>query len=132
MRGRRAQYGKKCTYATKGMEFGGNLAEISMCSNLNSQLLADRIILESAQRSDRRGSMGIDYDIFEILLNGRLKWHLCARGEQRALAMLKAEGSRTANECFAINLCTREIIGRVNSRSIAAQSIVEDPQATAR
>lgn len=75
--------------------------------------------------------MDADYDVFEILFHGSVKWHFCARSKQRTFDILNAVGSRTFNECFAINLCTREIIGRVNSGSIAAQSIVEDHRATA-
>jgi hypothetical protein len=75
--------------------------------------------------------MDTDYDVFEILLDRSVKWHLSVRDKQRALDMLKAVGCRTFNECFATNLGTREIIGRVNSGSIAAQSIVEDHRATA-
>jgi len=61
-----------------------------------------------------------------ILLIVPLKWHLCVREKQRALDMLKALGSQTFNECFATDLETHEIIARVNSGSIAAQSIIED------
>jgi len=75
--------------------------------------------------------MGTEYDVFEILLNGSVKWHACVREKQRALDMLKALGSRTFNECFATDLETRQIIGRVNDGSIAAQTIVEDRGATA-
>jgi len=35
-------------------------------------------------------------------------------------------GEPTFNECFATDLETHEIIARVNSGSIAAQSIIED------
>jgi hypothetical protein len=59
--------------------------------------------------------METEYDVFEILLNRTVKWHLCVREKQRALDMLKALGSRTFNECFAPDLRTREIIGRVNN-----------------
>jgi hypothetical protein len=75
--------------------------------------------------------METEYDVFEILLNGSVKWHMCVREKQRALDMLKAVGSRTFNECFATDLETRQIIGRINNGSIAAQPIVEDHRATA-
>lgn len=75
--------------------------------------------------------METEYDIFEVLLNRTVKWHLCARGKQSALDVLKALGSRTFNECFATDLGTQEIIARVNCGNFAAQSIVEDYKAAA-
>ena len=75
--------------------------------------------------------METEYDVFEVLLNRSIKWHLCVRGKQRALDMLKALGIRTFNECFATDLGTQEIIGRVNSGNIAAESIIEDYRSTA-
>jgi len=75
--------------------------------------------------------MNTEYDVFEILLNRSVKWHVCVREKQRALDMLKAVGSRTFNECFATDLETRQIIGRVNNGSIVAQTIVEDRRTTA-
>jgi hypothetical protein len=70
--------------------------------------------------------MNTEFDVFEILLNGSVKWHLCIREKQRALDMLKAVGTRTYNECFAKNLETQEIIGRVNDRRLAPQSAISD------
>jgi hypothetical protein len=67
-----------------------------------------------------------EYDVFEVLLNRSVKWHLCVREKRCALDMLKALGSRTFNECFATDLETNEIIGRVNSESIGLESILED------
>jgi len=75
--------------------------------------------------------MHTEYDVFEILLNRSVKWHLCVREKQRALDMLRALGSRTFNECFATDLGTQEIIGRVNHGNITGQTIVEDYRATA-
>jgi hypothetical protein len=75
--------------------------------------------------------MDTDYDLFEVLSDGSVKWRSCVRDKQRALVMLKVVGSRTFNQCFAINLVTQEIIGRVNSRRIAAQPSVEDQGANA-
>jgi hypothetical protein len=67
-----------------------------------------------------------EYYVFEALLNGTVKWHLRVRTKQLALDMLKALGSRTFNECFATDLETQEIIGRLNCGSVATQSIIED------
>jgi hypothetical protein len=75
--------------------------------------------------------MDTEYDVFEILSNRSVKWHMCVREKQRALDMLKAVGSLTFNECFATDLGTQEIIGRVNKGSIVAQTIVEDRRTTA-
>jgi hypothetical protein len=69
--------------------------------------------------------MNAEFDVFEILLNGSIKWHLSVREKQRALDMLKAVGSMTFNECFATALETQEIIGRVNERGS------DDPSAIA-
>jgi hypothetical protein len=75
---------------------------------------------------NKGGSVQTEYDVFEILLNRSVKWHLCVGGKQHALDVLKALGSRTFNECFATNLGTQEVIGRVNSGSKAARSVIED------
>jgi hypothetical protein len=61
----------------------------------------------------------IEYDVFEALINRSVKWHWCVREKQLALAMLKALGTRTFNECFPTNLGTEEIIGRVNCGNVA-------------
>jgi len=61
------------------------------------------------------GGVETEYDVFEVLSNRSVKWRLCVREKQRALDMLKALGSRTFNECFATNIDTQEIIGRVNA-----------------
>jgi len=61
--------------------------------------------------------MATQYDVFEILLDRSVKWRLCVRNKQRAIDLLKALGNQTFNECFATDLWTREIIGRVNVRA---------------
>jgi hypothetical protein len=70
--------------------------------------------------------MNTEFDVFEILQNGSVRWHLCVQVKQRALNMLRALGSRTFNECFATDLETQEIIGRVNQRHLAAPSVMND------
>ncbi len=75
--------------------------------------------------------METEYDIFEILLNRSVKWHLCAQGRKGALYMLKLVGDRTLNECFAIDLGTRATIARVNCGNAAAPSIIDNCAATA-
>ena len=73
--------------------------------------------------------MDTEYDVFEILPNRSVRWHFWVRGKQCALYMLKAVGTRTFNECFAMNLATREIIGRVNNRTVASQAVAEERRA---
>lgn len=70
--------------------------------------------------------MKTEYDVFEVLLNRSVKWHSCVREKQLALDMLKALGTRTFNECFATDLGTQEIIGRVNCGNVGPESILED------
>jgi len=70
--------------------------------------------------------MNAEFDVFEILQNGSVKWHVCVQEKQRALNMLRAVGSRTFNECFATDLETQEIIGRVNERHLADSSMMND------
>jgi len=72
--------------------------------------------------------MNTEFDVFEILQNGSVRWHLCVQEKQRALNMLRAVGSRTFNECFATNLETQEIIGRVNGRHSAAPYVINATQ----
>jgi hypothetical protein len=64
--------------------------------------------------------MNIDYDVFDVLPNRSLMLRASIRGMQRALAALKTIGSRTSNECFATELETQEVIGRVNNGRAAA------------
>jgi hypothetical protein len=66
--------------------------------------------------------MNIDYDVFEVLPNRSLMLRVSIRGTQRALAVLKAVGSRTSNECFATEIETQEVIGRVNNGRGAARN----------
>jgi hypothetical protein len=76
--------------------------------------------------------MNTEYDVFEVLLNRSVKWQFCAREKQLALDVLKALGTRTFNECFATDLGTQEIIGRVNSERVGADSVLEDYASTVR
>jgi len=73
--------------------------------------------------------MNTEYDVFEILQDRSVRWRFCLQGKQRALDTLKALSARTFNECFATNLATREIIGRVNNRTIASHAVAEERSA---
>jgi hypothetical protein len=57
-------------------------------------------------------------------------WHASVIGLARAVAKLEALGRETLNECFATDLATQEIIGRVNEGRAAA-TIFDDDGATA-
>jgi hypothetical protein len=72
--------------------------------------------------------MNTEFDVFEILQNGSVRWHLCVQEKQRALNMLRAVGSRTFNECFATDLETQEIIGRVNETHSAVPYMINATQ----
>lgn len=75
--------------------------------------------------------METEYDIFEILIHRNVKWHMCAQGRKGALYMLKVVGSRTLNECFAIDLGTRVTVARVNCGNVAGQPILNSKGAAA-
>jgi hypothetical protein len=64
--------------------------------------------------------MDRQYDVFEIYSDRSMKWLACVAGAVRALGMLQALSRETHNECFATDLSTQEIIGRVNERLKAA------------
>jgi hypothetical protein len=63
--------------------------------------------------------MEIEYDVFETLQDRSLIWHTCARGTKLALAKLQKISQMTPNECFAIHIDTKTIIGKVQARSVA-------------
>ena len=70
--------------------------------------------------------MDREYDVFEIYPDHSLKWHACVLGTPRALEKLKALSQQTLNECFAADLSTQEIIGRVNEGGAVAQTLNDD------
>jgi hypothetical protein len=51
----------------------------------------------------------------EVFPGGTPLWRGCARGRESALAALETLGRQTVNECFAAELSTETIIGRVNN-----------------
>jgi hypothetical protein len=57
------------------------------------------------------------YDIFETLDDKSQIWRACVHGTQNVAGELEKIGKRTANECFAINIATKEVIARVNVKS---------------
>ena len=68
-------------------------------------------------KTTAEGAMHRDFDIFEVLPDGSQLWRMCAHGPDNALDILKRLGSQTANECYAMNIQTREIVGRINSNA---------------
>ncbi len=67
-----------------------------------------------------------DYDVFELYPDHSLRLRLSVHGTQVALATLEALASRTINECFATDISTQEIIGRVNEGRAVARILYED------
>jgi hypothetical protein len=58
--------------------------------------------------------MDAEHDLFEVFPGGAPLWRGCVRGREPALAALEVLGRQTANVCFAVELFTGTIIGRVN------------------
>ena len=75
--------------------------------------------------------MNHDDDVFEIRPDRSVTWRGCFKGTQRALEKLESLGKETSNQCFAMNVGTREIVGRVNLRWDAAQIIANGGTADA-
>jgi hypothetical protein len=61
-----------------------------------------------------------EYDVFEKLPDRSIRWRTSVRGIQPALATLDVISNKTTNECFAIHIDTKTIIGTVRTRSMAA------------
>ena len=60
--------------------------------------------------------MDRDYDIFERLPDASVRCLIRVHGTLHVRTVLEERGKRTANECFAMNIRTREIIARVNEK----------------
>jgi hypothetical protein len=67
-----------------------------------------------------------DYDVFEVFPDHTIRWRVCAHGTRSALAQLEALARLTVNECFATDISTQEIIGRVNEGRAAARILDDD------
>ena len=67
-----------------------------------------------------------EYDVFELFPDHTIRWRVCVRGTQTALAKLEALASLTDNECFATDISTQEIIGRVNEGRATARILDDD------
>jgi len=62
-----------------------------------------------------------EYDIFEQFPDGSPLWRTHVRGLPEATRLLKEIAAATPNECFAVHLPTKEIVGRLNLRAPDAQ-----------
>jgi hypothetical protein len=66
-----------------------------------------------------------DYDLFEVFPDHTVRWRVCVHGTRSALAKLHALAKQTDNECFAADISTQEVIGRVNQGRATAE-ILDD------
>jgi hypothetical protein len=60
--------------------------------------------------------MNREYDIFEKLPDASVRCLIRVHGTRHVPAVLADRGKQTTNECFAMNIRTREIIARVNNK----------------
>ena len=58
--------------------------------------------------------MDPEYDLFERMSDGSLSWRGFARGLEDARLRLARLAIETANECFAIDVTTGNIVAHVN------------------
>jgi len=70
--------------------------------------------------------MDRDCDVFEVYPDHTIRWRICVRGTRPALDTLEALAKQTVNECFATDIGTQEIIGRVNEGRAAARILEND------
>lgn len=61
--------------------------------------------------------MNREYDLFERLPDGSLKWRGFARGTETARLRLRQFATETMNECLAMHIPTQDIVARVNTPS---------------
>jgi hypothetical protein len=57
-----------------------------------------------------------DYEIFERLPDASVRCLIRVHGAGHVPNVLKERGKQTMNECFAMNVRTREILARVNDK----------------
>jgi hypothetical protein len=60
--------------------------------------------------------MDREYDIFERLPDASVRCLIRVHGTRHVPAVLERRGQQTTNECFAMNIRTREIVARVNDK----------------
>jgi hypothetical protein len=69
--------------------------------------------------------MDQDYDIFERIPDASLRCLIRVHGTGHVLKILEGRGKQTTNECFAMNIRTREIIARVNDKVARRAQLIE-------
>jgi hypothetical protein len=57
-----------------------------------------------------------DYDIFERFPDASVRCLIRVHGTGHVPKVLEGRGKQTTNECFAMNIRTREILARVNDK----------------
>ena len=70
--------------------------------------------------------MDHDYDLFELFPDHTIRWRVCVHGSRLALSKLEALAEQTVNECFATDISTQEILGRVNEGRDTARILDDD------
>ena len=66
------------------------------------------------------------FDVFEIYPDHSIRWRVCVLGRQATLVALEALTNETVNECFATDVGTHEIVGRVNEGRAQARILDDD------
>jgi hypothetical protein len=66
-----------------------------------------------------------DYDIFERLPDASVRCLTRVHGTLHVPQVLAARGEQTTNECFAMNIRTREIIARVNDEKTCRAELIK-------
>jgi hypothetical protein len=64
-----------------------------------------------------------DYDIFERLPDASVRCLTRVHGTLHVRQVLEARGKQTTNECYAMNIRTREVFARVNDKKQRLQSL---------
>jgi hypothetical protein len=70
--------------------------------------------------------MDRDYDIFERLPDASVRCLVRVHGTRHVPHVLEERGKQTPNECFAMNIRTREIIARVNDKVAQRAQLLRD------
>jgi hypothetical protein len=61
--------------------------------------------------------MESDYDIFEKFPDTSIRFLTRVQGTRHVPKVLEERGKQTTNECYAMNIRTREVIARVNDKA---------------
>jgi hypothetical protein len=66
-----------------------------------------------------------DYDIFERFPDASVRCLVRVHGTLHVSKVLEERGKQTANECFAMNIRTKEIIARVNDKRAQRAQLIK-------